>query len=337
MTAPLSAAEERALDRSIDLARGSGVTKGPNPAVGCVLLDAAGEVLAEGWHRGPGTAHAEVDALAKVGDRAWGATAVVSMEPCAHHGRTPPCTQALLAAGVARVVFGQADPNPQAAGGAAELVAAGLEVVGPARAAEARAVNRAWNQAVELGRPVVVWKVAASLDGRIGAADGSSKWITSPESREQVHQLRAQVDAVLTGSGTALADRPALTARPGGVAVPDQPLRAVMGRTVLPADHPLADALMLDTHEPQQALARLWQADVRRVMLECGPRLAGAFLAADLVDEVVWFSAPLILGSDGLAVAAGGPSTLSDALRWQVVALAQSGPDVRIDLRRKEN
>jgi diaminohydroxyphosphoribosylaminopyrimidine deaminase/5-amino-6-(5-phosphoribosylamino)uracil reductase len=197
-------------------------------------------------------------------------------------------------------------------------------------------VNRVWNHAVELGRPVVVWKVAASLDGRIAAADGSSKWITSPESREQSHQLRAEVDAVLTGTGTAVADRPALTARPGGVGAPDQPLRAVMGRTQLPADHPLAEAMTLATRDPHEAMARLWQADVRRVMLECGPRLAGAFLEADVVDEVVWFAAPLLLGSHGLAVAAGGPPTLTDASRWQVVSLGRSGPDVRIDLRRKE-
>jgi diaminohydroxyphosphoribosylaminopyrimidine deaminase/5-amino-6-(5-phosphoribosylamino)uracil reductase len=301
-----------------------------------VLLGADGQVLAEGWHLGAGTAHAEAVALAEVGNRAPGATAVVSLEPCAHHGRTPPCAQALIGAGVARVVFGQVDPNPAAAGGADVLRAAGVEVVGPHRAAEARSINEDWNLAAELGRPVVTWKVAASLDGRIGAADGTSQWITSAESREASHQLRAASDAVLTGTGTALVDRPRLTARPGGVAAPVQPLRVVMGLSDLPPDHPLADALRLRTRDPREALHLLWQADVRRVMLECGPRLAGAFLDEGLVDRVVWFAAPIMLGPYGLAVADGGPTTLVQASPWQVVRLGRSGVDVRLDLVRRD-
>ncbi len=336
MTPAVSQEEQRALHQAIALAANSGITLGPNPAVGCVLLDSSGRTIASGWHRGPGTAHAEVEALRQAGAAAAGATAVVSMEPCSHHGRTPPCTAALLAAGVTRVVFGQADPNPQAAGGAEVLRAGGVEVVGPAAAAEAQAVNRDWNVAQQLRRPLVHWKVAASLDGRIAAADGTSKWITSPQSREVVHAMRGAVDAVLTGTGTALADSPLLTARPGGVAAAQQPQRAVMGMTPLPSGHPLTDAVQLRTHDPAVALAQLWDLDVRRVMLECGPRLAGAFATADLIDRITWFAAPLLLGDDGLAVLDGGPATLADAARWHVRDVAASGPDVRVELERKE-
>ena len=332
----VTAAEQEAFSVALELARSAGVTRGPNPTVGCVLLDPEGREVARGWHRGAGTPHAEADALARAGAAAQGATAVVTLEPCAHHGRTPPCAQALIAAGVRRVVLGQLDPNPEAAGGAQVLREAGVEVAGPWRAAAARALNEDWTRAQELRRPVVIWKVAASLDGRITAADGSSQWITGPQSRTAAHELRASVDAVLTGTGTALADRPRLTARPHGVTLPpeQQPLRAVMGLRELPVDHPLADAMWLRTRDPAEALALLWEADVRRVMLECGPRLAAAFADADLVDRIVWFTAPIMLGPFGLAVVDGGPTTLVEARRWQVAALAASGDDVRIDLER---
>ncbi|MFM2437637.1 MAG: hypothetical protein RLZ55_448 [Actinomycetota bacterium] len=323
------------MQRAIELAASSGIDRGPNPAVGCVLLGAGGEVLAEGCHRGPGTPHAEAAALAALdasGRDARGATAVVSLEPCAHHGRTPPCADALIAAGVARVVYAQTDPNPVAAGGAARLRTAGLEVAGGLLADEAAVVNRIWSLAARLGRPVVTWKVAASLDGRIAAADGTSQWITSPESREQVHALRASVDAVLTGTGTALADRPQLTARPQGAPALRQPVRAVMGLTEMPDDHPLVDAMLLRTRDPAEALGLLFAADVRHVMLECGPRLANAFLSDDLVDRIVWFAAPILLGSFGLAVVEGGPVTLADADRWLMTSNGVCGPDVRIEL-----
>lgn len=331
----ITSAEDRALTRTFELARQSGVRTGPNPAVGCVLLDSAGAVLAEGWHRGPGTAHAEADALARAGAAAAGATAVVSLEPCAHHGRTPPCAEALVAAGVRRVVFAQHDPNPDAAGGAQLLRQAGIEVVGGIREAQGRELNAVWSAAVARGRPWVTWKVAASLDGQIAAADGTSQWITSPQSREDVHHLRANVDVVLTGTGTALADRPSLTARPGGTPAPRQPIRAVMGLSDLPADHPLADALLLPTRDPRQALDLLWSHQVRHVMLECGSRLAAAFIDADLIDAIVWFAAPVLLGGSGTPVLASGPMTLSEAIGWQVTAVGSRGPDVRIDLRRQ--
>lgn len=334
-TAGISEAEDAALLAAIDLARTSGVSKGPNPAVGCVLLDPAGTVIATGVHRGVGTAHAEADALAKAGPAARGATAVVSLEPCAHHGRTPPCAEALIDAGVAKVIYAQPDPNPQAAGGAQVLEGGGITVVGGVRAAEAREVNAIWSAAMALGRPWVHWKVAASLDGRIAAADGTSKWITSPLAREEVHRLRAECDAVLTGSGTALIDRPQLTARPSTASVSQQPLRVVMGYSDLPTDHPLADAVLLKTHDPAIALTELWSRGVRRVLLECGPRVAAAFVEADLIDEVTWFAAPLLLGEHGLAVVAGGPDTLTSAHRWDILRVSEVGQDVRIDMSRR--
>lgn len=334
MTSGISSAEDAALTRALQLARDSGVHRGPNPAVGCVLLDADGTVIAQGWHHGPGTPHAEVEALRMAGESSRGATAVVSLEPCTHHGRTPPCTEALIAAGVRRVVFAQHDPNPQAAGGAEVLRAAGVDVVGGLRAQEAQAVNPVWSAAVALGRPWVTWKVAASLDGCIAASDGTSQWITSPQARSEVHLLRGQVDAVLTGTGTALVDRPQLTARPDGRLAAEQPLRAVMGLRELPAGHPLSDAVRLVTRDPQVALDQLWNLDVRHIMLECGAQLAAAFLQADLVDEIVWFAAPLLLGGQGTPVLQAGPSTLSEARTWRVSGVGQCGPDVRIVLAR---
>lgn len=334
MTTEVSAAEDTALIRALQLARDSGVRRGPNPAVGCVLLDREGRVIAEGFHRGPGNPHAEAEALRAAGDASRGSTAVVSLEPCAHHGRTPPCAEALIAAGVRRVVFAQNDPNPLAAGGARVLRDAGVDVVGGVRSEEARAINPIWSAAVATGRPWVTWKVAASLDGCIAAADGTSQWITSAQSRAQVHQLRGQVDAVLTGTGTALADRPQLTARPDGQPLADQPLRAVMGMRDLPRDHPLFDGVRLVTRDPHEALAQLWELDVRHVLLECGSQLASAFLAADVVDEIVWFAAPILLGGRGTPVLEVGPPTLSQARPWLITAVDRCGPDARIHLAR---
>src|SRR6188472_776646 len=212
-----TAAEQRAMRRALELARTPGVPLGPNPRVGCVLLDAQGVEIAEGYHRGAGSPHAEAAALAEAGEDARGATAVVTLEPCNHVGRTGPCAEAMVEAGVARVVFAQPDPNPVAAGGESTLRAAGVEVVFGLMEREARAVNRAWTFGMEHHRPFVTWKLATTLDGRSAAADGSSRWITGPTARTDVHQLRAECDTVLVGTGTARADDPQLTVRdPGG-------------------------------------------------------------------------------------------------------------------------
>jgi diaminohydroxyphosphoribosylaminopyrimidine deaminase/5-amino-6-(5-phosphoribosylamino)uracil reductase len=208
-----TAAEERAMQRALRIAATPGAPLGPNPRVGCVLLDPEGDVVGEGFHRGAGSPHAEVAALTDAGAASVGATAVVTLEPCDHQGRTGPCTQALIAAGVARVVYAQGDVNPVAAGGAQTLRAAGIEVEGGLLAKESRRLNRAWTFAIEHGRPFVTWKFATTLDGRSAAADGTSRWVSSPAARRDTHRLRAECDVMLVGANTVEVDDPELTVR----------------------------------------------------------------------------------------------------------------------------
>ena len=332
-----SSTETGAMRRALALAATPGVPLGPNPRVGCVLLAPDGTLVAEGFHRGAGSPHAEVAALAAAGDAARGSTAVVTLEPCAHTGRTGPCADALLAAGVARVVFAQADPNPVAAGGAARLRAAGVDVEAGLLADEAASLNEVWTFAVTRGRPFVTWKTATTLDGRVGAPDGSSRWITSPQARAEVHALRALVDAVVVGTGTVLADDPALTVRDAdGTLAPRQPLRVVVGRRPLPPGSRLLDAaaptLVLDTHDPVEVLEQLRRRDVQHVLLEGGPTLAGAFVEAGLVDAVRWYVAPAVLGAGPASLALPGTASIADLRRWRLDAVTRVGPDVRLDL-----
>jgi diaminohydroxyphosphoribosylaminopyrimidine deaminase / 5-amino-6-(5-phosphoribosylamino)uracil reductase len=324
--------------RALILATTDGVPRGPNPRVGCVILDAAGRTIAEGFHRGAGSPHAEAAALAVAGPAARGATAVVTLEPCNHTGRTGPCVDALLDAGVRRVVLAQSDPNPVASGGAERLAAAGVEVVRGVLAQEAASINEAWTFAVESGRPMVTWKVASTLDGRVAAADGSSRWITGEAARAQVHLLRAEVDAVLIGTGTALADDPSLTVRDSrGVAVGRQPMRVVMGHREIPAGAALRDGLaplrIFPDQSPAQVLSALAAQDVQHVLLEGGPTLAAAFLRAGLVDRVVWFLAPKVLGSGASAVGDLGIPAIDSAMLLELTGITRVGHDVRVDGR----
>ena len=221
---------EVCMDRALALAARSPLAD-PNPRVGCVLVTVDGRIVGEGWHRGAGTPHAEVVALRAAGSDAAGATAFVTLEPCNHQGRTGPCVQALLRAGVRRVVYGQTDPNRPAAGGAAALAAGGVDVLGGVRAGEATQLNEAWTFSVTRGRPFVTWKVAGTLDGRTAAADGTSMWITGPQAQLDVHRLRADCGAIVVGTGTVLADGPRLTVRsPDGRKAARQPVRVVVGR-----------------------------------------------------------------------------------------------------------
>jgi len=316
-------AERAAMTRALELAASDGVPLWPNPRVGCVLLAPDGATIATGYHRGAGTPHAEADALAQAGERARGATAVVTLEPCNHSGRTGPCAQALIEAGVRRVVFAQVDPNPLAAGGAARLAAAGVEVEQGLLADEARALNRVWSRAVEQQRPFVTWKFGTTLDGRSAAADGTSRWVTSRAARRDTHRLRALCDVMLVGTHTVAVDDPELTVRdaedrPVGV----QPLRVVMGERDLPSSRRVfndaAETLHLRTRDPREALAELWTREKRHVFLEGGPTLAAAFLRAGLVDEIVAYVAPLLLGSGRSAVADLGITTIADAFRPRV-------------------
>ncbi len=342
-TMPASTAQALML-RALELAA-RGPRRDANPRVGCVLVDRAGTVVGEGWHRGAGTAHAEVVALAQAGDAARGGTAVVTLEPCDHTGRTGPCSAALLRAGIARVVIGQRDPDPLAAGGADTLARAGVAVVQGPLAEQAQALNRYWSHAVATGRPFVTWKFAATLDGRSAAADGSSRWITGEPARADAHRRRAEAGALLVGTGTALADDPQLTVRTpaeaGAVTGPDPadgppPLRVVLGERDLPDGARLRDGaagtLQLRHRDPAAALAELAARQVRHVWLEGGPTLAAAFWRAHLVDEVVAYLAPALLGSGAPAVSDLGIATIEDTARLELVDLARLGPDLRLVL-----
>lgn len=335
---PVTASEHAALLAALELAR-RGPAHGPNPRVGCVLLADDGVQLAAGFHRGAGTPHAEADALANAraaGHDTRGTTAVVTLEPCDHTGRTGPCSQALVAAGVRRVVFAVADPSAAAAGGAARLRAAGIDVVGPLSGETGTAAEelvRPWLTAVRHARPFVTLKIAATLDGRIAAADGSSRWITSAESRAHAHRLRSEVDAIAVGTGTALTDDPALTARtPRGDLAGHQPLRVVVGRRDLPEGArvrgPGGELLAVRTHDPVEVLAELHAREVRHVLVEGGPTLAGAFLRARLVDEVHAYVAPVLLGAGRAAVGDLGATSIGEALRLEPREVLRLGPDV---------
>jgi diaminohydroxyphosphoribosylaminopyrimidine deaminase/5-amino-6-(5-phosphoribosylamino)uracil reductase len=385
--------ELAAMWRACELAaRGAGSAL-PNPVVGCVLLSPIGEVIGEGFHERAGGPHAEVVALRAAGERAAGATAVVTLEPCNHTGRTGPCSEALLDAGVARVVVAVRDPWAPASGGIDRLRAAGVQVVdlsqlavtdptgagdvgsapvdqgsaagavtgrpdaaAPAvtgdpaapvaavRAAvdAAEDVNRVWLTAARTERPFVTLKMATSLDGRVAAKDGTSQWISSPESRAEVHELRRRVDSIAVGVGTVLADDPQLTARDAdGTVTGRQPLRVVVDST----GQTPATARVLDDAAPTllatlaeigagpdgrvdlaALLDRLYRDGRRHLLLEGGPRLAAAFLDAHLVDEVLVYLAPLLLGAGRSALDGGSVTTLADAHRAELRELRRLGP-----------
>ena len=333
----LSEAEEAAMHRALALGETVRGRTGANPPVGAVVLHPDGHLAGEGATAPAGGPHAEVTALAAAGDGARGATAVVTLEPCAHTGRTGPCTDALIAAGITKVVYAVADPNPEAAGGHEQLERAGVEVVaGFAEAKAAAGALRPWLHAIRSGRPFVTWKYAATLDGRVAAADRTSKWITSPVSRVDVHALRAVVDAIVVGSGTVLADDPQLTVRdPDGTPDKHQPLRVVLDRRHrVPQDARVldqsAETLVLDTAVPRFALKALFDRGVRHVLLEGGPTLAGAFVEARCVDEVIAYLAPKLLGDGPHALGHAGISTIAEAVTLAVDGIERLGDDVKI-------
>jgi len=348
--------EDEAMRRAIALAgRGLGTTS-PNPVVGCLLLDAEGEVVGEGFHAYAGGPHAEIVALAQAGQRARGGTAVVTLEPCNHTGRTGPCSHALINAGVRRVVIAVDDPTPVAAGGATTLRAAGVQVETGVRRKEAEQGNIAWLTAVRRGRPYVTWKFAATLDGRSAAADDTSQWITSAPARSDVHVLRGTMDAIMVGAGTVIADDPQLTVRDlrDGTLAIKQPLRVVVdstGRTPEKARvrDVAAPTWIVTTGEVgagpdgrvdlHSLLAALFGRGVRSVLLEGGPTLAGSFLAAGLVDQVIGYVAPKLLGAGKPALVDAGVGTIADAIELDLTDIAQIGPDLRFtaSLRQKES
>jgi len=319
--------------------------KGPlvneNPRVGCVLVTDDGVVVAEGFHRGAGNDHAEVDALTKLrakGIPSEGLTAVVSLEPCRHEGRTPPCAKGLVEAGISRVVYSVSDPGGESAQGAQYLLDHGVEVIGGVLADEGLDVVRHWHTATTTGRPFVTVKWAQSLDGRIAASDGTSQWITSSESRSLVHTDRSHHGAIVVGTGTALIDDPSLTARDeDGQLFPTQPHAVVIGKRDIPTsaklhDHP-AGFSHFPTHDVGQVLAELFSRGIRSCYVEGGATLIAAFVKAGLVDEYHLTMGPLLLGGDKVAITDIGVSTLSEARHLDIVDLFVTGGDIRIVAR----
>ncbi len=357
------------MQRAVTLGESARRRSAPNPWVGAVVVGSDGTVVGEGATHEPGGAHAEIDALAAAGERSRGATLYSTLEPCSHTGRTPPCVAAILAAGIARVVTAVEDPDPRVSGrGFAQLRAAGVQVdagVGAAAAARSLApylVHR------RLGRSFTVLKTATSIDGRVAAADGSSRWITGSEARADAHALRADSQAVLIGSGTALADRPSLTARDVDPPAMRQPLRVLLdGRGRVPATGPLFDpelapTLVLTTDRAASATVDAWGAagakvgrlrsagsgtgvdllaalellaglGVLQAMVEGGASVHAALVDAGLADRLVSYVAPTWLGAGGAAMfATAGPATIADAARWRMVDVRAVGPDARLEL-----
>ncbi|TFC92114.1 MULTISPECIES: bifunctional diaminohydroxyphosphoribosylaminopyrimidine deaminase/5-amino-6-(5-phosphoribosylamino)uracil reductase RibD [Cryobacterium] len=329
---------EATMRRALALAA-NGPATGLNPRVGCVILSASGEVLAEGWHRGAGTAHAEVDALARLAPGAdRGATAVVTLEPCNHTGRTGPCALALIDAGVARVVYAVADPGVDSSGGAERLRNAGVDVRAGVLADEVEPFLADWLTAARLGRPFVTLKWASSLDGRAAATDGTSRWITGPEARLDVHRRRAASGAIIVGTGTVLTDDPALTARDAdGQLLPDQPVPVVIGTRSIPADaalhsHPQLP-LFFTTHDLAEVLCNLHGRGIRRAFIEGGPTLASAFVAAGLVDEYLVYLAPTLLGGGRLALGDIGVANIDEQRRLAIDHYDRLGDDLLVVAR----
>lgn len=318
------------MDHALVLARRGLGNVWPNPAVGCVIVH-DGRVVGRGWTQPGGRPHAEVMALAQAGPAADGATVYVTLEPCAHHGRTAPCANALVAAGVARVVTALTDPDPRVSGQGHEILhAAGVEVVEGVRAGPAAELQRGFLARVTIARPMVTLKLATSFDGRIATACGESRWITGPAARRHVHALRLRHDAVMVGAGTARADLPALNVR--GFGRVRQPMRIVIASGPIPDLPPQDDdhgRLWVLRPPLPEALAELGRRGLTRVFCEGGGQLAAGLLREGLVDEIVGYTAGVVLGGDGRrAVGSLGLAALADAPRFRLVETCDLDGDI---------
>nr|WP_072801894.1 bifunctional diaminohydroxyphosphoribosylaminopyrimidine deaminase/5-amino-6-(5-phosphoribosylamino)uracil reductase RibD [Rhodococcus yunnanensis] len=311
---------DEALRTAVDASEAARGRTSPNPPVGAVILDRDGIVVGVGSTRPPGGPHAEIVALQRAGTSARGGTAVVTLEPCNHTGRTGPCSRALIDAGITRVLYSVADPNPLAEGGARTLADAGVLVeAGLGAEVVSRGPLRAWLHKQRTGRPHVTLKYAASLDGRSAAADGTSRWITGQGARAHVHAHRSKLDAIIVGTGTVFADDPLLTARlADGTNSPHQPTRVVFGLRQVPRTARIlgddAPTVFVHSRDPREVIEAL--AEHTDVLLEGGPTVAGAFLAAGLVDRIIAYIAPTVLGSGLSAVENAGVGTISEAKRF---------------------
>ena len=323
-----------AMQRAIALAeKGLGKTA-PNPIVGAVIIDAAGEVVGEGFHdRVNSPDHAEVVAIKAAGNNAVGATIVVSLEPCNHTGSTGPCVQAIIAAGITTVVLAVSDPNQKAAGGADALRAAGITVIEGVLQEEAAFSNRAWLMKIKKNRPFFTWKVAATLDGKVAAADGTSKWITNETSRADVQVLRRQADAILVGTNTVITDDPHLIPRGYFPGYGANPIRVVCGEQALPADAQVFDdaaqTLLVKSKDLDVLVEKLNELGVNHVFVEAGPTLGSAMLDGCLLDELIMYQAPSLLGTGKHFFAFDYPTTITDQMRMDHLSTQVLDGDVK--------
>jgi len=320
------------MQRAIALSENGLGRTAPNPIVGAVIIGTDGSVIAEGFHdRQTSPDHAEVAALKIAGDRAHGATMYVTLEPCNHTGTTGPCTQEIIDAGIATLVYAVADPNTVAAGGAAVLKAAGIEVVSGVGAEEASYSNRAWLTKIIKGRPFITWKVAATLDGKVAAIDGTSKWITNEESRADVQKVRRRVDAIMVGTQTVIADDPHLVPRDGLDG--SNPLRIVCGTQELPKGAQVFDSAaptkVIASKDLGVVAAELLATGVNHILLESGPTLASAMLHACMLDELMIYQGPSLLGAGKNFVADLGAVTLDHGMKMPRVSTETFGDDVK--------
>ena len=329
---------EDAMIRALELAL-MGPAKGVNPQVGAVILNSNGEVIGEGFHKGSGTPHAEVVALeaALSGSQKLptGSVAVVTLEPCNHTGKTGPCAQALIEAGVSKVVFASSDPGEISSGGAKTLLAAGIEVEAGVLEERANQQLRVWLTSNKNQRPFVTLKWASSLDGRAAAQDGTSKWISGAQSRADAHRRRSEVDAILVGTGTALIDDPELTARNAdGSLQLSQPLRVVLGTRDLPSNLRVfnadAETKTIKTQSIHGALSELYELGIKHVLVEGGPTLASRFVQMDLVDEYVLYLAPKLIGGDKLAIGSIDVPSIDKAKGLVFQEVSKLGEDVLV-------
>ena len=317
-----------------DLSRSVQGKSAPNPNVSAVIYNSRGEFLADGAHdRRTSLDHAEVVALKKAGSAAQGGTLVVSLEPCNHVGATPACVDAIIAAGISRVVYAVADPNQIAAGGGERLKSAGV-LVEFIESDELADVQGAWLHRITSKRPYFIWKVATTLDGYIAASDGTSQWISSDASRADVQILRSQSDVILVGTGTALADNPTLYPRIEGAPTP---LRVVMGERDIPKDFNLhqgeKETIFLRSHDVNELIQTLVEKPVNQVLVEAGPTLGSALLKAGVIDEIVIYQAPILLGAGKTWVTDLGINTIKDGLTLTRISTEQIGPDLKTRYR----
>ena len=320
------------MSRAIELAGNVDLSRDINPRVGAVIVDTAGNVVGEGWHNGSGTDHAEVMAIAQAGTKSIGATLYCTLEPCNAQGKTGPCAQAVIAAGITKVVIGQTDPHQAMSGGVKTLQEAGIDLEVGVQQELATSLNASWNFAQTNNRPWVVWKTATTLDGFVAAEDGTSKWITGEPAREKVQEIRASVGAILTGTGTVLADDPLLTVR--ALTDEQQPLRVIVGDRDLPANSQIftgdKPAIRM-AGDLAKVITDLWKLHgIHKVLVEAGSHVSQSLWSANLVDEVYWFQAPMILGSGKPAIGNFGVNTLANASRFPEYQVDRVGLDLLV-------